>query len=1195
MPVDCSELFKECTALTDLDLNEFKSDKTTNMNKMFYKCTALTSLNIKSLSTENVDRAFMMFNSCTNLGSLTIGPDFKLNGVKAVLSNSNCEANKGYDTVFGGLNKLEVFNGCEYLELLNAGGNDQHDFANMFQNVGKDINNNTLVLDLSGLSGKGVKNITSMFYNCGAKEIKLPNFNTLSVIKSDKLFSNCSNLTKIVLGQEFKLENSKQVQDTFRSSRKLAEIVGLEYITAASAENFTYFFADNTMEVLDISGMTPKFSGENKTIFNSFFYKCVNLKKIYVNPDAWPVVDNYSTSTYNDDYMFSGCSKLSGQNGTTLSNLVYKQKYGWLNYAHVDGKEGEIGLFTDIANKTTATTNSINPSNRLMSVPSKAAGMMLLGSEVSEEIFPPDLKTFHFTKSTETDSYSEKTLDGATDDDLGVKYSYEYFTGEGGTKISDTQYSVPETVRLTVTKTVKEGDAYIAKSQVYDYVVPAGEEPLTAVWKQVGDTEDGEWICDFKVIDNEAQMFGWESNVGDLTDPDNSDSKYKTKQNVDHPISTKGENDPNAVITNVQGDNKVGSISINKKISGFETGSDLEDKIEDEFEIKVTVKKKDGTKYTKSPFDENGEYTFFIRPGDEPVVISGLPENSTYTVTEIRHDKRSDGSDNFYSYTYVSGNVTDGKVKADTVTAHEIENTLGRSGLTISKTASMQKYNWTSKTYETPADDDEDYTQWKTKKFKFTVSFMGLIPGDEYSYSIGGGTAVKSGESLLTFDLSSGESVVFTGLPEGASYSVTEVEKFENIIPEDEDSIDEVSDIYKVLIDNNEKTAPYERAAEKLTGSSASAEFTNDRHLKKPETVDLKVFKRWETIEGHEITWLTDADGKYSKMSWNGSAFVVDKDGGSYIPVDKTTNKPLVDSEHRPTVNIQNFLKVVVGRGLYDSKTQKLYEQEPEYMPATLNYKNFWSYDFNDLPKYGKLKVGTTEQILPYVYYVTEFEVTGFKNANSTSADYNYTRNTYSDQMAKEASFLAEFTDDEASLTFVNKQIKTYSLSLEKQVRGNFGSKIKEFSFTIEFRDEYGMPLNSTGLMRLDMDGQGNVTQTARTVTIEGGVYSDALPDNTVIKFLNVPEGTQFTITESAQDAAGYDIKYKLNDGDPVEGNSVSGEMDENKAYVFINTLEGELPTGIILDVATPIILLIWIGGWFVYLRKSERREEKDI
>ncbi|MBQ8967136.1 hypothetical protein [Ruminococcus sp.] len=154
---------------------------------------------------------------------------------------------------------------------------------------------------------------------------------------------------------------------------------------------------------------------------------------------------------------------------------------------------------------------------------------------------------------------------------------------------------------------------------------------------------------------------------------------------------------------------------------------------------------------------------------------------------------------------------------------------------------------------------------------------------------------------------------------------------------------------------------------------------------------------------------------------------------------------------------------------------------DPEDLSATLNYKNDWSVTFEDLPKYGTLKVGTEDQTVEYKYYITEFEVTGFKNMNDEYPDYSYAHNDHSDRMRDEASFVLEdenYKNGVREITFINQQIPTCSLSPEKQVRGNFGSKATKFDLNIEFKDENGVPINSTGFIRVDMDAQGNVLHT---------------------------------------------------------------------------------------------------------------------
>ena len=65
-------MFHGCSALTSLNLQNFNTQKVTDMCQMFYGCSALTSLNLKSFNTQNVTNMRGMFSGCSALTSLDL-------------------------------------------------------------------------------------------------------------------------------------------------------------------------------------------------------------------------------------------------------------------------------------------------------------------------------------------------------------------------------------------------------------------------------------------------------------------------------------------------------------------------------------------------------------------------------------------------------------------------------------------------------------------------------------------------------------------------------------------------------------------------------------------------------------------------------------------------------------------------------------------------------------------------------------------------------------------------------------------------------------------------------------------------------------------------------------------------------------------------------------------------------------------
>ena len=78
-------MFYWCTALTSLDLSGFDTSNVTSMSSMFYYCIALTSLNLSGFDTSQVTSMRDMFEYCTKLQAVTLGKDFKFVGTDGYL------------------------------------------------------------------------------------------------------------------------------------------------------------------------------------------------------------------------------------------------------------------------------------------------------------------------------------------------------------------------------------------------------------------------------------------------------------------------------------------------------------------------------------------------------------------------------------------------------------------------------------------------------------------------------------------------------------------------------------------------------------------------------------------------------------------------------------------------------------------------------------------------------------------------------------------------------------------------------------------------------------------------------------------------------------------------------------------------------------------------------------------------------
>lgn len=152
---DMALMFCNCKNLTSLDLSGFDTSHVTDMQNMFDGCSSLTSLNLKGkgIDTSQVKTMYAMFQGCSSLTSLDLS-DFETPNI-----------------------------------------NDMH---NMFYGCGS-----LESLDLSSFSTPSLWDITYAFRGCvRLKSLDVKNFDTSHVYVAKDMLSDCTSLSKIVLGEK---------------------------------------------------------------------------------------------------------------------------------------------------------------------------------------------------------------------------------------------------------------------------------------------------------------------------------------------------------------------------------------------------------------------------------------------------------------------------------------------------------------------------------------------------------------------------------------------------------------------------------------------------------------------------------------------------------------------------------------------------------------------------------------------------------------------------------------------------------------------------------------------------------------------------------------------------------------------------------------------------------------------------------
>ena len=341
-------MFRDCSALTSLDLSTFYTPNLQIMDNMFYGCNHLTTIYASDLwTTQSVTYGNDVFVDC-----------FSLVGGKGTTYNYN-NAHYGYAHLDGGPSDPGYFSDAKaprayacytpdnttltfyYDNQRSTREGTTYDLNGEFELPGwimdwLDLENNLhpatqVVFDpsfadarpistaywflgmrnlqsfsgLSYLNTSEVTNMTSMFNNCsGLTSLDLSSFNTANVAYMESMFLRCSGLTSIDLSS-FNTANVGDMSDMFEDCTALTS--------------------------LDLSS----FNTARASFIPYMFYRCSNLTTIYAGSGWILPADAYSEG------MFQDCTSLVGSMGTS-----YDPNHKDGEYAHIDGGPSDPGYLS---------------------------------------------------------------------------------------------------------------------------------------------------------------------------------------------------------------------------------------------------------------------------------------------------------------------------------------------------------------------------------------------------------------------------------------------------------------------------------------------------------------------------------------------------------------------------------------------------------------------------------------------------------------------------------------------------------------------------------------------------------------------------------------------------------------------------------------------------------------------------------
>lgn len=802
-----NNMFQQCSGLTSLDVSHFDIKSAVCMNSMFSGCTGLTSLNVSGWDTGNVTEIGSMFEQCINLETLNVS-HFNTSMVFnfsntfkdcAKLTSLDVSAwNTENATIMGGmfygckgLTSLDVsgfrtgkvttfrsmFQGCAGLAVIDVSGFDTKKADSvyaMFSGCTK-----VTTLDVSGFQTDQITDMSFLFNECSALQtLDVSNFNTANVTSMRQMFAGCSKITSLDVSG-FETGNVTDMYWMFQNCSSVPVIDVSSFDTAKVTTMSNMFYNCSKLTELDVSG----FDTGSVTDMSRMFYGCSKLTALDVS--------HFNTrNVFNMSSMFMGASQLTQIDASGFDTSQVTNMYAMFTNCsrvtkldvsgfHTEKVKNMSYMFAGCSNaavldtSTFVTSNVTNMSNMFKNC-QKISYLDLSGFDTGK-VTSMDSMFLNCSKLSALRLGDKTTLQNNCS--LRDLPSSDKYTGKWA--LNDPyNHDGSVTTKDLIAKSQEEGKApglwtaekpdrdpyaqkYVSISDnIYhpsehtnqDGTTKQGEDPVTIYRKDTGNSgywqkiSEDQWAYTFFVYkNNETNWKLWEEQI----------PGYTGSNTEDNPLKFSGaqiQQGEQPVITNTDGyEMKYGSLSLQKKVvdtkgAAFKTDAAFV------FTIHLFGDHIEGQQlFGETPFSD-GVATIRLQNG-ESVVFSGIPEGTTYQITE----KEENG------YTSVI-DKPDGMILANDMTSVLCTNT--------KQEEKDPPEGFVSFSVQKNVISNADETQ---TLFTFYAAFTGLEPGKKYETSKGETfTADGKGCADLSFSLKQGETDTFTKIPVGATYVITE-------------------------------------------------------------------------------------------------------------------------------------------------------------------------------------------------------------------------------------------------------------------------------------------------------------------------------------------------------------------------------------------------------------------------------------
>ena len=317
-----ANMFNQCTSLTNLDLSHFNTANVTDMNRMFISCSGLTGLDLSNFNTAKVTNMERMLSYCSSLRTIYAG-----NGWSTTAVTNSVSMFYASKKLVGGMGTTYDVDHVDAARARIDGGPSSPGY---FTAVGAEP-----WVEPAAYACYTLSNTTLTFYYDNQRSTRpgtTYDLNTGDIAPGWYLDGTNTAVTAVVFDSSFGQARPTTTYSWFSSMNHLQSITGMNYLNTSELTDMSWMFSYSTsLTSLDLGN----FNTEHVTKMNGVFYKCSNLRAIYVR-DCWTTATVTSSTG-----MFYNCTNLVGSKGTT-----YDENHIDAAYAHIDGGPSNPGYLS---------------------------------------------------------------------------------------------------------------------------------------------------------------------------------------------------------------------------------------------------------------------------------------------------------------------------------------------------------------------------------------------------------------------------------------------------------------------------------------------------------------------------------------------------------------------------------------------------------------------------------------------------------------------------------------------------------------------------------------------------------------------------------------------------------------------------------------------------------------------------------